>query len=185
MTLSIIKRYTKSFYQDSIEKKEEQNIYQDMHCLNNTIENSIDLQKIFKHQIINKKEGKEIIVQIFKKECSKRVIEYVEFLFYKKRLNLLQRIAIEYINIFQEDKGIVRVEITTSQELIEQQKKELQEQIKKKINKKNKKKKNIILIKEKIDTSIIGGVKIRIKNTIYDYSIKQQLKEIEKELMRG
>ena len=89
-------------------------------------------------------------------------------------LKLYDLIEAAYQKLEKADQGIKEVEITTAQP---QKSKEILEHLNKIIGGK-------VQIKEKIDQDIIGGVVVRVDDTLIDGSIKNSLKQLRKAISK-
>ncbi len=89
-------------------------------------------------------------------------------------LKLYDLIEAAYQKLETADQGIKEVEITTAQP---QKSKEILEHLNKIIGGK-------VQIKEKIDQDIIGGVVVRVDDTLIDGSIKNSLKQLRKAISK-
>ena len=98
-------------------------------------------------------------------------IEILEILLDKDSIRELPAVMNRYQNIVSEKTKSAQVSVTVSDSIGEQQVSDLQKSIETKLNKK-------IDIQLDVDPKIIGGMVLRIDNTIIDGSIKRQLEKI-------
>ena len=90
-------------------------------------------------------------------------------------VNLLNQIIKQYGAICEQDKKMVKVVVTTAQELSSDDKKDFLNVIEKKINKK-------VDLNDFVEPEILGGAKFRVGNMIVDGSIATRLRKLEKSL---
>ena len=90
-------------------------------------------------------------------------------------VNLLNQIIKQYGVICEQDKKMVKVVVTTAQELSSDDKKDFLNVIEKKINKK-------VDLNDFVEPEILGGAKFRVGNMIVDGSIATRLRKLEKSL---
>lgn len=84
----------------------------------------------------------------------------------------VDRIINEFTRYFKKQEGIVDIEITSARPISEK----TLEKIKKSFGEK-------VEVTKKIDENLLGGVKIRTENTIFDGSIKKQLQLLKQNLI--
>ncbi len=104
------------------------------------------------------------------------VINFIELLVRKKRIKLIKEIFRSFDLMVDAANGTQRGELFSA-------KKDAAESVKKKIEDGFSKKLNLkIELTAKEDPLLIGGLKIRIKDTIWDASIKRQLDELKERI---
>ena len=101
------------------------------------------------------------------KDHSQVLKNFVQLVYKMRKLSQIDRIIAEYIKYEKEMNGELALEVTTTHELTSEMKKMLEKDFGKDIS-----------ITEKIDESILGGIIIKTKNTIYDASLKPTVLEV-------
>ncbi len=71
--------------------------------------------------------------------------------------------------VLQREEGIITADVTASRALTTQQKKSVHDAVIKKFDAKD------VVIREKIDASLIGGIKVRVGDEVFDASIRSSL----------
>lgn len=109
-------------------------------------------------------------------EIKKIIVNFVEFLAQKRDLNKIKDIILELEKIFQDNQGEKEVTIISARPLNSATKKYLKEYLIKKSQS------NSIIIKEKIDSKIIGGFIARYEDKVIDGSLQYNLSLFRKQL---
>ncbi len=109
-------------------------------------------------------------------EIKKIIVNFVEFLAQKRDLNKIKNIILELEKIFQDNQGEKEVTIISARPLNTAAKKYLKEYLIKKSQS------NSIIIKEKIDSKIIGGFIARYEDKVIDGSLQYNLSLFRKQL---
>ena len=131
-------------------------------------------------QVFNFLSSREITIEK-KKELIKEIT--CDYEFYTNWLNILvesgrskyiRQYIEELINIHNKAQGIIKGHAYTTTPLDENLLKELEESSSKKIGKK-------VMLVNKIDKEIIGGIKLVIEDDVWDNTIKNKLKQLLKE----
>jgi len=91
------------------------------------------------------------------------------FIIKNKRTNILIQIFEEFNSLFHKEKNIVKVELTTANNISD----DLRDVIISKVGKEKK-----ILIDEKVDKSLMGGVLLQIEDKQYDSTVRNRLNKI-------
>ena len=113
----------------------------------------------------------ELTYDVAKKDLSKILEFFVKFLAKNKKLKQNKNIIVEFEKIIKKKQGIVEIEITSARKLD----KNTLEEIKSVFAK------NVESI-EKIDESLIAGVKVKLEDRILDASMRTQLINLKKSL---
>ena len=150
-------------------------VVNDVNLINNTLVNSRELRNFLVNPIINSDKKLKILYELFSSEISDDVKKFIKLIVDKGREKLLVDITKRFLSLADEKLKQVKVHVLSAIELDQIQKE--------KINKKLKEilKMNIIADYE-IDNSIIGGFKVKFKDTVIDASIQHQLEILKKKL---
>ena len=173
----VAKRYALGMVK-AIENDEEYNrIYQEIESFLDLIEKKKDFKNFILSPFYSSHQKKEVLSQILEKipfsEKSKR---FFFLLIEKNRLLLLEEIK-ELIQIYwNEKKNIHTFEVTSAYPLTEEQKERLKKKLKRIV-------KTEVDIKFQIDPSLIGGLRIKKGDILYDGSIKGNLLKLKEKIL--
>lgn len=169
----VAKRYAEALFEVALELNKLDDIKEELSGVSDILNSDEKLKTIFEHPKLSKDEKKDIINSIFKDRVSQEVLNFLYITVDKRREKYISKISKEYLRLYNSEKGILEGTVTTAIPLTEEQVIKLQNELKDKFNK------NVVL-ENKIDTSILGGVLLRIEDKVIDSSIKGQLEEIKK-----
>lgn len=105
------------------------------------------------------------------------VTDFLLLLVEKERVALLPEIAKEYGRMSDEILGIVRVAVTAVEKLESAVLKKMEAVLNKGLQKE-------IVIHEEVDPAILGGLKIKIGQTVYDGSLQRELIRIQERMIQ-
>ncbi len=106
-------------------------------------------------------------------EVDKRIKNFINILKKNNDLSLVNKIIDNYFKCYRENNNISKIEIASNEKLGSEA-----------LSKIFQKFKNQIELEEKIDKSLIGGIRIKINdNTLIDGSIKRKLENLRKNLI--
>lgn len=120
---------------------------------------------------------KSLIRDVFSSRIEKLFVEFLVVLVNKNRVNFLPEIIDEFTRLIEAERGIGRVSVITAVPLIEDERIKLKDRMQKKTN-------LDIILEEKVDPSIIGGMIIILHNEIIDGSISHGLNTVEEKLSK-
>lgn len=107
------------------------------------------------------------------RELDKIVNQFILFLTHKQMLSKIEYILKEFVDHAKEQLGVTKLEIISFYPLTRKQIGKISKYFGKKVE-----------IEVKVDKTILGGVRIKNKNTIMNASLKTQLQRLEKELIK-
>jgi F-type H+-transporting ATPase subunit delta len=105
-------------------------------------------------------------------------MDFIEFVISKKRENLIRSIGNRFLELRDEHLGITSVLVTTVLEFTGDQKNVLREILEKILGKK-------VNLTFRKDADLVGGFIAKSGDTLYDASIKHQLKLLKKKFLSG
>ena len=125
---------------------------------------------------IDKNQKVKILIESLVDKINATALELAEILLENENIRDLPAIYGRYQLLVSENMKTAQISVVVSDELDDQQKNDLLQSIETKLNKK-------IDIQLDVDPSLIGGMVLRIDNTIIDGSIKRQLEKIREHLV--
>lgn len=137
-------------------------------------------RKTFESPAISKEEKKSIIIKLFKGKINETLFNFLNILIENDRFSLLEEIQNQYLILLNKSKGIVVAEVYSAHEIDDATVKALIETLQCSVS--NMGNVNNIVIEKKIDTSLIGGLKLKINDLVYDGSIKSRLESLKRRL---
>ena len=104
--------------------------------------------------------------------------EFASYLAKKNLLLHINAIISDYEDLYNKKNNIIEATVTLTSRLTEKTKLELSEALKKKY------KASEVHMTEKIDTRILGGMKIKIGDEVFDSSLSHALYQLETQLLK-
>ncbi|MDP4266661.1 MAG: ATP synthase F1 subunit delta [Bacteroidota bacterium] len=169
-------RYAKALFDLSKEQNLLEQVNIDMQFVSDVCTKNKDFRGVLASPVIKANKKISIFKEIFSDRISKMSLGFLNIIMKKRRENNIVSITSQFAKIYNEYKDIEIAYVTSPIPLDESQKLTLIEVIKKKSQK------SVKLI-EKIDPEIIGGFILNFGGNIYDSSIKDKAKMVERELV--
>lgn len=164
-------RYAKAVYSLAKESNLQDTILSDFTLILKTIADSRELSNLVESPVISSKKKYDVFKEVFGDSISDSTFNFIKLLTEKSRENLLDDIAIEYELIYNEANNRLPVIIYSAVELDEDAKSQI-------LSKLTDWTKKTILSEYKVDSSLKGGLKIKISDWIFDASIQNQLDKL-------
>lgn len=175
MSTKAAKRYANAFLGLAIEKDILEKTREDILLIKNTIDASSDLQLFLKNPIIKKDQKKAAVKKIFEGKIQDVTFEFYDLLARKDREALLEDISNKFIELYNQHQGIIKVGVTSAKKMEEAQLNVLKKNIEQTTGKK-------VEFKTDVEEELIGGLKIRIEDTVVDGSVKFKLSQLKDRL---
>ena len=148
-------------------------ILADLNKINDTVRMSEDLYKVLVTPTVNSETKIQIITDVFEKEISKPVLNFIKILAEKNRFSDFDGIVKAFKEKSDEIDGIKTVSVISAINLKDEYKAQIISKLSTKLNKK-------INANWEVDESIIGGLVIKIDDSIINTSIKYKLDKLMK-----
>ena len=176
---STSRSYALALYELSKENSELDKIESEMKSFGQLFRESSDFKEMILNPTIKKEEKKNIISTITQSNNFSRTGKnFLGFLASKNRLFFLNQIIESFLNLLSKTKGELKAKLLSSKELskieIEKIEKELSLDFK-----------SPIKIEYKHEPSLIGGLIIQVGSIMVDNSIKNKLRQLEKNMIEA
>ncbi len=168
MSAIIAHRYASAFYQEAKAANAIPDADADMKALGQSFADSAELRQFFASPVINRDQKEKIIKKIFSGKVGDLTLKLLLLLIRKGRGGVAESVASAYTGIRDEVEGRVEATAKSAIDLSAEEKSSLESVLQNLTGKK-------IRLNTEIDTSLIGGVVVRVGDTVYDGSVKHQL----------
>ncbi len=136
------------------------------------------LETAFASPRISEEEKDALIDRIFKGKVDKVLLNFMKVLARRRRLGSLRVIQAAVSEMRDEQLGRLRVKVSSAQPLTDAQKKDIVANLKSKFGK------EVVLI-EKVDAQLLGGIVLRIGDRVYDGSVQGKLQTLRRAVAGG
>lgn len=178
MRTTVSLQYAKAIFDLAKEEKmvDEYASYLQMAC--KVFIDDFNTYKVFNHPAISIEERKDLIETCLRDYVTCTFLNYLKVLVDNNRLIELKDILDSYQGLLDDYRGQCNALVYVTYELSDEEKKQLLLVLEKKLNKQ-------VNLTTKIDTSLIGGIRIVVDGKIMDASIKYEMLDLKNELKKG
>lgn len=163
----VSRRYARALLDVAEESGLAEQVAGDLEVIRETLESSRDIVTMLKSPIIKGDTKARILKEIFG-GLGEKALLFIDLLCRKKRAAILPDVIDEYATLRDEQRGIINVDVASAVELDDEQSKKLIDGLAKYTGKK-------VRAKLSLDEALLGGVTVKIGDTILDNSVKHQL----------
>ncbi len=153
-------------------------IIEELHLIREVLLNSRDLVHALRSPLVKGDRKIHILEEVFHGLVGEKMFLFLKLIAHKKRAGLLPEIIDEFQLLLDEKRGVINVDITSAVELSVAQSEELVNRLGSYTGKK-------IRAKIALDAELIGGVTVKIGDTIHDGSISHQLELLKAAFVAG
>ena len=171
-----VQRYANALFQLSKEAKVVDSVTKDLQNLKDIINSDGKFLSLVKNPSVSKSEKNGVFNAIAKKiELSRLTINFIGVIIRKNRVNYLLDIINSFENLIASLRGEKSAIITSATELSDAEVKDIKIKLKEKFD-------SDFIIDVKIDSKLIGGLKIQVGSQMIDSSIKNQLQLLKEKM---
>ena len=175
-TLAVAKMYAEAFVGAAQSVGVEAVLEEFESFLVDVLEKNAEFASFFCSSVGNRDDKLAIINRVVAPHGSELFTNFLRVLANKDRLDLLPLILRESKLNYEIRQGKKRVQVTSATELSDEQKERIRQQLSEKLP-------FDPIIESSVDPSLIGGIVIRVGDTVYDSSVKTRMKQL-RERMR-
>ncbi|MGQ9455718.1 MAG: F0F1 ATP synthase subunit delta [Armatimonadota bacterium] len=147
----------------------------DLGLVSYVLESEPNLLRVVSSPTISRRRKKAILEDIFGGRIHPLTQSFLDLLVEKSREEILSAIEPEYVELANSFRGVVKAEVTAAVELLAEERERLVRKLSEITDKK-------IVLLTQVDPSIIGGLIVKIGDTLIDGSIRCQLAAIKSRL---
>lgn len=178
MAKLVSKVYGDALFEEAMEKDVLSGWYEEVQALKTIFLENSDLVQFLNHPQIVKEEKIRVVENIFSGKLSEGLLGFLVIVIEKGRQNDILPICEYFTDRVKEYKKIGVVKVTSAAALSEEQKKNVEKKLLETTSFVS------LEISYMVDESLLGGLVIRIGDRVVDSSIKTQLEEIKRDLMK-
>ncbi|NVN94769.1 MAG: ATP synthase F1 subunit delta [Bacteroidetes bacterium] len=167
-------RYAKALFDLAIEQNVLDIAFQDMQLVNEICQSSKEFESMLSSPIIKTDKKQAVVKEIMSSRLNHISLSFLLLVLKKRREANLRNISLEFIEMYNEFKGIKTAHLKTAIELDSETKADFKSLLTRQSNKS-------IELKEEINPQIIGGFIITIDDKQTDNSISTKIQRLRKE----
>ena len=171
-------RYAKAVLDQANHANISEVVFGDMKSIQATLAGSKELRVVLQSPVVKAEDKKQALLQIFEKN-SDVTKALIQILTSNKRINLLGGVALAYVDLYNDSKGVKTATVITAVTLTPEIEAKVLSKLKEMTGSEN------ITINNAIDERIIGGFILRVGDLQYNASIANQLGNLKREFSKS
>jgi F-type H+-transporting ATPase subunit delta len=171
-------RYASALYDLAAEKKVVDSVLENLQNIKKTIEDNKELSLLIKSPLINSNDKLEVLIKLnSSSNLNELSITFLKVVSNNKRFASLTSMISQFVNINANKRGSVLADITSADDLSEEQRINIKDQLKNILGDK-------LSLNFKVDKKIIGGLIIKVGSKMIDTSLANKINKL-KIAMKG
>ncbi|MDQ6595168.1 F0F1 ATP synthase subunit delta [Bacillus salipaludis] len=177
MSNSIVaKRYASALFQIAKEQQVLSQVEEDLRVVKEVIQTNKDLKAVLSSLKLSKENKKAILKQAFA-NINGFVVNTLMILMDRHREGEIVEVVDQFIELAYEASGVAEAEVSSVRPLSDAEREAISATFAAKVGKQSLRIENIV------DSELLGGVKVRIGNRIYDGSLRGKLDRLQRKLL--
>lgn len=162
---------------DSAEQTGQQNeLAEELGQLTDLLRAEPGLDRLLSTRSLSTAQKADCIERTFQGRVSDLLHRFLQVVNQKQRLDLLRGIARAYVQLMEQRHGIVEADVFAASRLPEDQARAVAESLGKALHHK-------VVLHQYTDPRLIGGLKIRVGDQVYDGTVQTQLRKMQQKLL--
>lgn len=174
----VARRYAQALYTQAQEAGAVEQVDADVEAIRQSLEDSRELVLFFQSPVIARGKKESVIEALFGDRVQPTTMQFLRLLVDKKREDIFLSIVDAYRTLRDEQQNITEATVRTAQPLDSDEERQLREALEAMTGSR-------VRLKVRHDDSLMGGVIIRVGDTVYDGSVRHQLETLREKLEHG
>ena len=168
---TVARRYAGALYEEAEAQGLVETIDEDMAFVQASLDNSRELVRFFESPLINRDHKEAIVEELFSDRVHALTLRLLHMLIRKEREEIAPDLPRTYRKLRDEQEGIIEAHVRTAVELTDEEEEALAERMASATE-------HQVRLEVTTDPDLIGGLVVRIGDTVYDGSVDHQLDEL-------
>jgi F-type H+-transporting ATPase subunit delta len=173
---AVAERYAAALADIAVERKNSETIKRNLAAFVEAFSSIADLRNALESPALNAEVKRKVIAEVAgKMGLDVAVRNFIYLVVDHRRTEILPEMEEAFLSELNERLGIVDAEVTSAHELNDDEKRQLSSVLEQRTGKK-------VEARFQIDGALLGGAVVRLGSTIYDGSVRDQLKRLREQL---
>ena len=174
----LAKRYAKALFDLALEEQLMSTFQPQVKSIYNLFKESEELKEFINSQGVPSDAKKDFFDKLLKNKVHTYVLHFLCLLIDKKRERNIEAVCEEFNTLCNEYFNVLEGVVYSTKALTKDQITNIENSIQIKLNKK-------VELTNKLDSSLIGGLKVVVGDTVFDNSVQHKMEALKNELLQG
>lgn len=172
----VTRRYAQALYEEADRQGHLSQVDQDVDLLRRSLEEAPELARVLKSPVVPRDKKSAVVESLVKPRVAELTYRFVELLIEKKREEQLADMLDAYRALRDEQEGIVEADVRAARPLSGEERSRLEDAVGRMAGEPN------VRLNLERHPDLIGGVVVRVGDTVYDGSVRHQLASLHERL---
>ena len=174
----LAREYGDGLYALTEEENISKEVLEQLITLKNLFREQPDFIRLLGNMSLSKQERVQIIDQVLRSQVHPYLLNFLKILCERNALNEYEGCLSAFKTLYNQAHGIVEAMVTTAVALDDEQRARMTEKLSAMTGK-------TVVLNEKVDASLVGGVLLEMNGQRYDNTLKNRLKSIHSAMVQG
>ena len=175
---SIARRYAQALSQQAESENNVDQVDEDIELIRESLDGSRELVRFFESPVIPRQKKDAVVKELFKDRLQPTTLHFLQLLIEKKREDLFPSVVRAYRDLRDRQLGVVEAHVKSAAPLDDAETKRLETALEERTGQQ-------VRLHTTVDPELIGGVVVRVGDTVYDGSVRHQLGVLREQLEQG
>lgn len=171
----VTRRYAQALYEEADRQGHLEEVDADVDLLRQSLEEAPALERLLKSPVVPQDKKKAVLDSLVEPRVCALTYRFVELLLRKKRAEAMAGVLAAYRDLRDEQEGIVEASARVAEPLSEDGRRRLEDALVQMTGRQ-------VRLSLTRDPSLIGGLVVRVGDTVYDGSVQHQLRSLRERL---
>ncbi len=176
--LSVVRRYAQALFDTAARAGSVDQVEEDLRAMTQVFTSSPRLVQVLRAPVIAGERKQRLVEQLFGTRVSPLTLRFLILVITRRREEILDAVYPEFQRLANEQRGLMTVQVTSATPLSDAERSSLSAALARKTGKR-------VVLEGRLDPSIIGGLVLRIGDTIVDGSVRTRLQQLRNRLLVG
>lgn len=174
----VARRYAQALYEEAEREGITEQVDADVETIRASLEASRDLVLLFQSPVISREKKSNVVEALFGERLQATTLRFLKLLIAKRREDTFPSVVQAYRELRDQQLGIVEVHTRVFAPMSESEEKSLVAKLENMTGSR-------VRLNTTVDTSLLGGVVVRVGDTVYDGSVRHQLATLREQMALG
>lgn len=174
----VARRYARALFNAAVQQQAVEEVGNSFQELLRTLQAQPALQQLLQNPLMARERKQQLTQQALDGKIHPLLASLLNLMIQKRREAVLDEVFREYGKLYDEHLGILRVQAVTARPMDELQEQSLVRSLERRTGK-------TILVEKQVDSALIGGIIVRIGDTVIDGSVHGQLQRLKQYLLNA
>lgn len=170
-------RYAKALYKFAVDNGDDAAVYDEMKQLDESFAAVAALKSTVDNPFVSIEDKEKVLLSAAGAKAGGSLDKFILLVIKNNRTDFMRAIALSYVKLYREQRGIARVEVVTASQMPADEINAIIGVVKSKLPGKT------MELTKKIDENLIGGFKINVDSLVLDASVENELKKLRLKLL--